>query len=248
MQACRPRADPGMPRKRWFFGGRTSLRDRVVNGLRQARDGDADDATGTIGERFPEALDELRRLGESHDAAWLQLAARLAFRTGDMAMAADLAEQALASADDAATWHLLGRVRTWLSRKDATAAFQRAAALEPDSFVIPVRVSHDRFSRLAERALAEVPDRFQAQMTNTMIVVDDLPDIESVREGEDPDLLGLYEGATVLEHGLPERIVLYQRNHENISDTERQLARQVRETMRHEIGHHFGMAEDELPY
>jgi predicted Zn-dependent protease with MMP-like domain len=85
-------------------------------------------------------------------------------------------------------------------------------------------------------------------MTNTMIVVDDLPDIESVREGEDPDLLGLYEGATVLEHGLPERIVIYQRNHENISGTERELARQVRETMRHEIGHHFGMGEAELPY
>lgn len=237
-----------MPRKRWFFGGRTSLRDRVVNGLRQARDGDADVAIGTIGERFPEALDELRALAESHDAGWLQLAARLAFRTGDMTVAADLAEQAVARGDDAPTWNLLGRVGTWLKRKDAMAAFERAALLEPDSFVIPVRISHDRFARLAETALAEVPDTFQSQMTNTMIVVDDLPDIDSVREGEDPDLLGVYEGATVLEHGLPERIVLYQRNHENISDTERELARQVRETMRHEIGHHFGMAEDELPY
>jgi len=248
MQACRPRGGCGMPRKHWLFGGRTSLRDRVVNGLRQARDGDADGAIGTIGERFSEALTQLRGLSESHDAAWLQLAARLAFRTGEMAVAAGLAEEALAKGNDAATWNLLGRVRTWLKRRDATVAFQRAAALDPDSFVIPVRVSHDRFTGLAERALAEVPDTFQAQMTNTMIVVDDLPDIESVREGEDPDLLGLYEGATVLEQGLPERIVLYQRNHENISDTERELARQVRETMRHEIGHHFGMAEDELPY
>ena len=237
-----------MPRKRWFFGGGTSLRDRVVNGLRQARDGDADGAIGMISERFPEALVELRALSESQDAGWLQLAARLAFRAGDMAMAADLAERAVGRGDDAATWNLLGRVRIWLKHKDAAAAFQRAAALEPDSFVIPVRISHDRFARLAETALAEVPDTFQSQMTNTMIVVDDLPDSDSVREGEDPDLLGLYEGATVLEHGLPERIVLYQRNHENISDTERELARQVRETMRHEIGHHFGMAEDELPY
>ena len=51
-----------------------------------------------------------------------------------------------------------------------------------------------------------------------------------------------------MEHGLPERIVLYQRNHENIVASERQLHEQVMETMRHEIGHHFGMGEDELPY
>lgn len=237
-----------MPLKQWFSGRRPSLRDRVVKGLRQARDGDADGAIETITERFPQALDELRALPEEHDAGWLQLAARLAYRAGVMAEAADLARQALEARDDAATWNLLGRVRTWLKQKDARVAFERAAALEPDSFVIPVRVSHDRFARLAEAALAGVPDSFQAQMTNTMIVTDDLPDIEAVCEGEDPDLLGLYEGATVLEHGLPERIVLYQRNHENIAIDERELARQVLETMRHEIGHHFGMEEDDLPY
>ena len=97
-------------------------------------------------------------------------------------------------------------------------------------------------------ALAGVPDEFQAKMSDTMIVVDDLPDLDAIREGEDPDLLGLYEGATVLEHGLPERIVLYQRNHENVAADERDLEREVQETMRHEIGHHFGMEEDELPY
>ncbi|TMF09820.1 MAG: metallopeptidase family protein, partial [Chloroflexi bacterium] len=113
---------------------------------------------------------------------------------------------------------------------------------------VPHRVSRDRFARLAEEALAGIPETFQTQMSNTMIVVDDLPDIDAVREGEDPDLLGLYEGATVLEHGLPERIVLYQRNHENIVSDDRELAEEVRETMRHEVGHHFGMAEDELPY
>jgi len=52
----------------------------------------------------------------------------------------------------------------------------------------------------------------------------------------------------VLEHGLPERIVLYQRNHENVTADDGELAEEVQETMRHEVGHHFGMAEDELPY
>jgi predicted Zn-dependent protease with MMP-like domain len=237
-----------MPLSRWFRGGAPSLRDRVVKGLQQARDGDADGAIGTVAERFSDALTELRALQERRDAGWLRLAARLAYRAGDMPLAADFAQQALASEEDAATWNLLGRIRVWLDDGEAITAFRQAAALRPQHYGIPHRVSRDRFARLAEDALAGIPETFQTQMSNTMIVVDDLPDIDAVREGEDPDLLGLYEGATVLEHGLPERIVLYQRNHENVVANDRELAEEVRETMRHEVGHHFGMAEDELPY
>ena len=237
-----------MPLSRWFSGGRLRLRDRVVKAVQQARDGDVDAAIETIAERFPEALGELRSLPEAADQGWLQLATRLAYRAGDMPAALDFAERTVAAASDAASWNLLGRIRVWLQRSDAVAAFRRAAELEPDRFVIPYRVKPDRFSRIAESALAAIPEAFQEQLANTMIVVDELPDLDAVREGEDPDLLGLYEGATVLEHGLPERIVLYQRNHENVSANERELEREVIETMRHEVGHHFGMSEDELPY
>ena len=237
-----------MPLSRWFRGGAPPLRDRVVKALQQARDGDADGAIATIAERFSDALAELRGLPGPVDAGWLRLAARLAYRAGDMPAAADFAQQALAGDEDAATWNLLGRIRVWLRNDDAVTAFRRAASLHPQDYGVPHRVSRDRFARLAEQALAGIPEAFQAQMSNTLIVVDDLPTIEAVREGEDPDLLGLYEGATVLEHGLPERIVLYQRNHENVVSDDRELAEEVRETMRHEVGHHFGMAEDELPY
>jgi len=233
---------------RWFRGGTTNLRDRVVKGLQQARDGDADGAIETIAERFSDALAELQALREPVDAGWLRLAARLAYRAGDMPVAAAFARQALAATDDAATWNLLGRVLVWLKSDDAMTAFRRAATLKPQAYVVPHRVSRDRFARLAEDALRGIPEAFRAQMSNTMIVVDDLPDLDAVREGEDPDLLGLYEGATALEHGLPERIVLYQRSHENVVSNDRELADEVRETMRHEVGHHFGMAEDELPY
>ena len=224
------------------------LRDRVVKALQQARDGDADGAIDTIAERFSEALGELQALRQPVDAGWLRLAARLAYRAADLSAAADFAEQALTRDEDAATWNLLGRLGVWLDKKDAVAAFARAAELQPDVFPVPYRVKRDRFTRMAELALAAIPETFQAQLSNTMIVVDDLPDLDAVHDGEDPDLLGLYEGATVLEHGLPERIVLYQRNHENIVANERELAQQVNETMRHEVGHHFGMEEDDLPY
>ncbi len=237
-----------MPLSRWFRGGAQSLRDRLVKGLRQARDGDTDGAIATIAERFSDALEELRALPAQVDAGWLRLAAQLAYRAGDMPSAADFAQQALAQEEDATTWNLLGRIRIWLKHPDAATAFRQAAALRPASYVVPYRVSRDRFARLAEAALAAIPEAFQAQMSNTLIVVDDLPDLDAIREGEDPDLLGLYEGGTVLEHGLPERIVLYQRNHENVAADESGLAEEVQDTMRHEVGHHFGMSEDELPY
>jgi len=237
-----------MPLSRWLRSGRPGLRDRIVKALQHARDGDADAAIDTIAERFSAALAELQSLRQPVDTAWLRLAARLAYPAADMPAAADFAQQALTRDEDAATWNLLGRVGVWLQKKDAVAAFARAAELQPDVFPVPHRVKRARFTRMAEVALAAIPEAFQAQLSNTMIVVDDLPDLDAVREGEDPDLLGLYEGATVLEHGLPERIVLYQRNHENIVADERELAEQVNETMRHEVGHHFGMEEDDLPY
>src|SRR6202158_5297683 len=237
-----------MPLSRWLSGGRPGLKDRVVKALQQARDGDADGAIDTIAERFSEALAELQSLRQPVDPGWLRLAARIAYRAAEVSAAADFAQQALARDEDASTWHLLGRLGIWLDRKDAVAAFARASELQPDVFLVPYRVKRDRFTRMAEVALAAIPETFQAQLTNTMIVVDDLPDRDPARDADEPDLLGLYEGATVLEHGLPERIVLYQRNHENIVANERELAEQVRETMRHEVGHHFGMEEDELPY
>jgi predicted Zn-dependent protease with MMP-like domain len=237
-----------MPFSRWFGGGQGGLRDRLMTALQQARDGDMVRATETISERFAEALQQLEALPPTADAARLRLAAWLAYRSGDMHAGMDYARRALAVGEDAWTWNLVGRAGVWLSERDAETAFRKAASLDPGEFVVPYRVRRDRFHAFAEKALAAIPKQFQALLSNTLIVVDDLPALEDVRQGEDPDLLGLYEGATVLEHGLPERIVLYQRNHENIARDARELEEQVIETMRHEIGHHFGMGEDDLPY
>ena len=224
------------------------MQQQVAAALARARAGDAEGGAAAVSGHFPQALAALEALGGPPETAWLQLAARLRFRAGQMGEAAAAIEQALSQAEDAAAWNLLGRLRVWLQDRRAEEAFARAARLDPEHYVQPYRVSRDRFASLADAALARIPAPFLKRLGNTMIVVDDLPTLESVQAGEDPDLLGLYEGATVLEHGLPERIVLYQRNHENVSASLRELAEQVDETMAHEIGHHFGMAEDELPY
>ena len=231
-----------------WFRRRPSLEQRIADALAAARRGEYERALGVLEGRFADGLAALLALPSPTDTGWLQLAARLQYRTGQMRSAAESAEQLVSAGDDAPAFHLLGRIRIWLQRPDAAEAFARAAQLEPDHYVRPFRVSADQFERMAAAALNRIPAEFHQFLDNTLVVTEPLPRLRAVRAGEDPDLLGLYEGATALERGLPERIVLYQVNHENISGSKEELAEQIEETVRHEVGHHFGMEEDELPY
>src|SRR5437867_10855151 len=116
-----------MPLSRWFSGGRPRLRERVVKGLQQARDGDVDGAIETITERFHDALTELQALQPPQDDGWLQLAPPLAYHAGHMPPRADHAEPPVDHGGDAATWHLVGRTRVRLQRSVAVAELRRAA-------------------------------------------------------------------------------------------------------------------------
>ena len=104
-----------------------------------------------------------------------------------------------------------------------------------------MRVSMQQFEAAAQAAVDSIPDEFKPYLENTVFVIE-----ESSPEG----LMGLYEGATALAagHGMPERITLYKRSHERSSDSLEELVDEVRKTILHEVGHHFGMEEDDLPY
>jgi len=103
-----------------------------------------------------------------------------------------------------------------------------------------MRVSMRQFEAAAQAAVDSIPDEFRPYLENTVFIIE-----ESSPEG----LMGLYEGATALaDLGLPERITLYKRGHEEASRTVDELVAEVRRTILHEVGHHFGMDEDELPY
>jgi predicted Zn-dependent protease with MMP-like domain len=103
-----------------------------------------------------------------------------------------------------------------------------------------VRVSRDRFEEAVRIAVDSVPPAFQTY----------LQDIEFVVAEASPDgLLGLYEGAGALgQSGWPARITIFQRAHEERCRTWRELRDEVRRTVLHEIGHHFQMEEQELPW
>ncbi len=99
----------------------------------------------------------------------------------------------------------------------------------------------EQFEAAAQAAVDSIPDDFKPYLENTVFIIE-----ESSSEG----LMGLYEGATALGagEGMPERITLYKRAHERAAGSMEELVEEVRETILHEVGHHFGMEEDELPF
>jgi predicted Zn-dependent protease with MMP-like domain len=182
-------------------------------------------------------------------AAWYERALA-AYRLGRFEDAAAWLEEAVhLEPEEAHAWNALGRARTWLDARDAAKdAFKRAATLDPEHFVVPLRIAAFEFDRIAGEVWKQIPLKFKERMENTIVAVEELPDEEDVEDGTDPDLLGLYSGSTALGDDFPERILLYQRNHENVCATLGDLTEEIRRTILHEVGHHFGMDHDELPY
>lgn len=98
-----------------------------------------------------------------------------------------------------------------------------------------------QFEAAAQSALESIPEDFRPYLANTVFIIE---------EWSADGLMGLYEGATAFGagEGMPEHITLYKRAHELASGSLAELIVEVRRTILHEIGHHFGMDEDELPY
>lgn len=120
---------------------------------------------------------------------------------------------------------------------------------------MPCDVSKERFAELVEQALADVPPVFAPYLEEVTIEVRDRPtrkQLKSVGLSEDQLLLGLYHGRPRDERSvfdsavMPDVIYIFQEDVEDVSNDEEDLVEQVRITVLHEIGHHFGMDEDDL--
>jgi predicted Zn-dependent protease with MMP-like domain len=116
-------------------------------------------------------------------------------------------------------------------------------------------MTHADFERYVAEALASIPRRFRDAMRNIAIVVEDepSPDLLDEMEIEPPDtLLGLYQGIPLTErrwdagNQLPDRILIFQGPHERAAVDDEDLGIAIAETLIHEIGHYFGMTEEEI--
>jgi len=114
----------------------------------------------------------------------------------------------------------------------------------------------DEFEDAVAEALDGLPLEFAELMSNVSIQVREKPDAETIRSLDlDPrlhTLFGLYTGVPLDERGgwygnvLPDVIVLYRRPLLDVCPTRAKLIHQIQLTLLHEIGHHFGLSDEEM--
>lgn len=111
-----------------------------------------------------------------------------------------------------------------------------------------------RFERLVQRALDDLPQGILSMLDNVDIVIEDEPGDANQADGlaGDHELFGLYQGVPRTERdtsysmALPDKITLFRRPLERSCRSSAELAREIRVTVVHELGHHFGLDEDRL--
>ncbi len=123
-----------------------------------------------------------------------------------------------------------------------------AKAAPPGAQTGPVvEMSREEFESAVSDGLDAVPADLARQMSNVVVLVeDDAP-------ADQPDLLGLYQGTPLTERydgwaagSLPDRITIFRRPILAFCRTEAEVVEQVRVTVIHEIGHHFGIDDERL--
>jgi predicted Zn-dependent protease with MMP-like domain len=117
-----------------------------------------------------------------------------------------------------------------------------------------LRLSADEFAGVVADAIASIPAHLRRYLDGVAVDVADAPTRDEMRQlgvRRRDELLGAYFGTPLTERSVEDprvgdRIVIYQRNIERMCETRDELVREVAVTVLHEIGHHFGLDEDDL--
>jgi len=111
------------------------------------------------------------------------------------------------------------------------------------------------FEKLVKEAILELPEKIRQKMENVALCVEKRPSPEQLRKtgiryGE--LLLGLYEGVPQTKWGrgfgmvLPDKITIFQEAIEKFAKTPEEIKKLVRNTVWHEVAHHFGFNEKQI--
>jgi predicted Zn-dependent protease with MMP-like domain len=115
-------------------------------------------------------------------------------------------------------------------------------------------VSRSQFDHLVEEALRELPQRFSSLLENVAIVVEEEPSDDDLDETDEDELLGIYRGTPLTERThdmiapLPDQIAIFRGPILRIATTPREIVEEVRDTVVHELGHYFGLSDEDMEY
>jgi len=121
----------------------------------------------------------------------------------------------------------------------------------------PPRLSMAEFEKLVEEAIETLPKEFKERLENVVIAVEEEPaedDYVLTDTPDDEELLGIYRGPKRTEMllsdlpGLPPEIAVFRGPILRCTANNREAVKEIKDTVIHELGHYFGLDDDELPY
>ena len=122
-------------------------------------------------------------------------------------------------------------------------------------------MKREHFIRLVEEVLDSLPMEFRERIHNLAVMVEDRPRMREKARGlggkigtdkSGSLLMGVFQGVPATQKSVfdlcpePDRIVLYQKNIEEVCRNKAEIRHEVRQTVLHELGHYFGMDEFQL--
>ena len=115
-------------------------------------------------------------------------------------------------------------------------------------------MKREDFVKVAEEALDSLPEEFRSCIQNVAILVEDFPaNQRPPKLGQRRRLLlGIFHGVPATKRSVfnlpagPDHIVLYQKNIEAVCSSKAEVRKQIRLTVIHELGHYFGLDEEQL--
>ncbi len=119
-------------------------------------------------------------------------------------------------------------------------------------------ISPDAFAKLVQQAIADLPPVYAKLMDTIAVVVEEEPSRQVLRELEldsEDDLLGLYQGESLTDDSFfkaggaqPAQISIYRGPILRQCASPEDVVQEVYDTVVHELGHHVGLDDDEMPY
>ncbi|MBN1825662.1 MAG: metallopeptidase family protein [Candidatus Eisenbacteria bacterium] len=182
---------------------------------------------------------------------------RIRFSLCDFFSARRFAKEALRFEERVEAIDVLSRLAERGGRLDeADRMAERANWIDPEAYVLPYRIGDEDFQEAVEEAIHKLPAKFRREIEsrNVAILVERVPAEEILLEDEppfDPAILGLYSGIPLPERtsdsqSMPDTIHLFQGNIERVAADREELIREIAITVYHELGHFFGLDEDDL--
>jgi predicted Zn-dependent protease with MMP-like domain len=121
----------------------------------------------------------------------------------------------------------------------------------------PGHLTRAEFESVVAEALDSLPPRFARMVHNVAIAVEEEPgdeDLENLEDGAnnaDSELLGIYRGVALTERThdaplLPDEIAVFRGPINRVTYTREEAVEEVRETVIHELGHYFGLSDEEM--